>query len=76
MKVVPFRSLGNDLYADYMCPKCYNLIKFTGYNDHFFFSAVNAEPRVSKCNCGEEYWFQWKNDGVHIWTREEKEVLQ
>lgn len=41
-------------------------IRFTGYNDDYFFSVVNKEPRERICDCGKKYNFQWKHDGVHV----------
>lgn len=70
---------GRDLYAQIECScldkrwegsSIYHImktkIKFTGYNDDYFFKVVNKEPREQVCDCGRVFIFQWKEDGVYV----------
>lgn len=68
---------GRDLYAETKCTcveqkwleKGINIkttIRFSGYNDDYFFNVVNKNPQERDCSCGAKYSFQWKQDGVHI----------
>lgn len=78
-QILSIRHLGRDLYADLYCTcphKDYvgtpvakimkTKLTFSGYNDNYFFNEVNKEPQIKTCDCGKQYQFQWKADGVHI----------
>ena len=86
MKILKISSSnGRDMYAEMQC-SCSNskykdgpladimktTIRFTGYNDDYFFDVVNKEPRERVCECGRKFQFQWKSDGVHVLTGDSK----
>ena len=67
-----FRQLSNDLYCDVECqcpdPRFADSsvaylfkrkLKLNGYNDDYFFSTVNAQPREVTCQCGRQLRYQW-----------------
>lgn len=79
-EILNYTSHGNDLFCDVGYCDCPNesfvgtdiahymkkRIKFTGYNDDYFFNVVNAKPTKFSCKCGKEFFFQWKREGVEI----------
>lgn len=65
-RVLEYRQLNNDLYADYCCPQCHKRTLLSGYNDSYFFERVNAAPREMQCQCGHKLTVQWTRAGVVI----------
>jgi hypothetical protein len=72
-RVLPIRSLSNDLFADFICgwpdgSKCRGLIRLSGYNDHYFFAHVNTEnrPAIACPVCGRQWVYRWTVNGVLI----------
>lgn len=66
MKQVKFRSLSNDLFAEFKCD-CGDIYRLSGYNDNYFFSVVNERPQVIKCpKCNKEYAVHWTREGVKV----------
>jgi hypothetical protein len=68
--IAPFRSLGNDLFADFFCDAehCRGaLVRVpSGYNDVYFFRAVNRGNRgpITCPGCGQEWIYRWTPAGV------------
>lgn len=80
-EIIPFRSFGNDLFADKYCTcghKDYKgtplekimktKLSLSGYADAYFFDVVNKNPVPYICDCGMSYLIQWKHDGVSVET--------
>lgn len=66
-----YEQLGNDLFVDFRCLGCaeklkkFKRLKFTGYNDNYFFNVVNKDFRSYSCeDCETEYLYKWTVDGV------------
>lgn len=63
----------NDLFAEMNCIGCAdknkksNKLKFTGYNDNYFFNVVNKDFRNYTCeHCGTNWLYKWTVDGVVV----------
>ena len=71
-RVLPIRSLSNDLFADFWCsvPKKDSVLGAlvripSGYNDAYFFDVVSAQNRTVRCpDCGATYEYRWTPLGV------------
>jgi len=79
MKVLEYTRHRNDLFCEFecTCPSeswrntpiehlMKEKIKFSGYNDNYFFDVVNREPKIRTCKCGKKYRYQWKREGVEV----------
>lgn len=63
-KMLPFRQLSRDLYADVYC-ECGEKKTLIGYSDSHFFDRVNKEMQQGKCRgCDRGCVFQWRREGV------------
>lgn len=73
---IQYKSMRNDIFADLWCPICtlnddglntLNKLKFSGYNDNYFFDVVNKDFRYKTCeHCGTRYKYKWTRDDLVI----------